>query len=354
MQLIPRSRPISAAVATGTVALAVLFVGATAAVAAPAAATDRQTETVEQNEPAQQTETEPGTSLETSPQPPGCADLLVTFHRDATVGDDRAVAITAQALERTVDGWQLLAWQADPGTTLTLVLATGANGELRELPPTTSGVVENVRSVTFCGHYEGLREVIAEPQPSAPTTEPPPDSTKSGNEPGHRQSPAAEDPERDDTDSMDTAAEVGSGAQPGGATAAEVGSGAQPGGATAAEVDAVGSAITGPPPTARKPAGTAAQPGAVAELHPPAEELLATAPAIVPVTLTGVAGPSEALDTEAVGGPKRGGGWLLLMLLVAAGSAAALRAGRWSATRRRAIPAAPHAHLPHEHMEVGR
>ncbi|MFO7961213.1 MAG: hypothetical protein R6U94_09730 [Nitriliruptoraceae bacterium] len=162
MRLLPRSLPTPAGLATGTAVLAVLLAGTAAAVAAPPAATHQQAEAGSTSSPG------------TSPPPPGCADRLVTFHRDGTVGDDGAVAITAQVLEREMDGWQLLAWQADTATTLTLVVAAGADGERRELSPTATGLVENVLSLTFCGSRDSSGQATTIPEPAAATTQPQP------------------------------------------------------------------------------------------------------------------------------------------------------------------------------------
>lgn len=141
MLLRPRYSPARATLATGTTALAALLLGTMAAVAAPAGSSGQQ-------------EGDHGSAEHGSPAAsPGCADRLVTFARDGTVGDDRAVALTAQALERNVDGWQLLAWQVQAGTMLTRVVATGIDGERREVSPAEAGTVEHVLSLTFCGSH---------------------------------------------------------------------------------------------------------------------------------------------------------------------------------------------------------
>jgi hypothetical protein len=338
MRLNPRSRSTSAVVATGAAAVAALLVGATAVVAVPAAPAAAAT-------PTQQQTAEPGPSLEPSPMP-GCADTLVTFSRDGVVGDDRAVAITAQSLERDVDGWQLLAWQADAGTILTRVLATRADGELRELPPTTSGVVEHVLSLTFCGHHEGAQERTAEP-PSAETTPPALDVTGAGDEPGGSRLGEAHHPASDDIDTRDAAValvvKAGSDEQLRGAAGSDaVASGALPAGAS-------------PPQPTSEPARPDVGPLEVANPPSTAEGRTAPAPAIVPITLAVGAGPSAApLDARPVAGPERDGDRVLGLLLAAAGGATAIAAGRRSAARRRAIAAAPAGHTPHEHMGVTR
>jgi hypothetical protein len=338
MRLLPRSRSTSAVVASGATALAVLLVGATAAVADPADPADPVN-------PAEQQAAEPGTSLATSPHTPGCTDALVTFSRDGVVGDDRAVAVTAQSLQRDVDGWQLLAWQADAGTTLTLVLASGADGDLRALPPRTSGVVENVLSLTFCGRYEGAQEVTAEP-PSAETAQPVSDVTEAGERSASSPPEEAHHPTSDAADEA-VADEAGPDERQRGTAEADV------------EVDAP-PANTGPRQPVSEPAGPAVEHLGVAGPEPTPEGRTVPAPAPVPapaslpITLAVGAGPSEVLDAEPVVDPESGGGRLLMVLLAAAGGAATLAAVRRSATRGRSVPAVPPGHTPHEHMGATR
>ena len=155
-----QASPTLTALVTGTTALAVLLIGVTAAVAGPADTTDAPTA---HGRTADQDGTE---SHDLSATPPRCEDHLVTFTRERTDGDDRAVAITAQALERGVDGWQLLTWEADPTTTLTLVLATAADGNFRTLLPTATGTIEHVQALTFCGDRDPAPAVDTGAEPS--------------------------------------------------------------------------------------------------------------------------------------------------------------------------------------------
>ena len=80
-----------------------------------------------------------------------CDDALVTFTRDGTTGDDRAVALTAQSIERGAAGWDMVGWESAPGTQLTAVVATDRSGEVRHLGVGRNGVAEQVTSLTFCG-----------------------------------------------------------------------------------------------------------------------------------------------------------------------------------------------------------
>lgn len=130
----PRTSRTPPARVSSTAALAVLLVSTSTALLAPAGAAHAQ-------------EAADGGAATTA----ACQDRLVTFHRGGTDGDAGAVAITAQRLQRDMDGWQLLAWQVEPGTTLTSVIATAADGSPRELAPAVDGAVEDVLSLTFCG-----------------------------------------------------------------------------------------------------------------------------------------------------------------------------------------------------------
>ncbi len=319
MRLLPRSRPTTAASATGTVALAVLLVGTTAAAAAPTASTQ------------QHAEADGDTELGTSSEGHGCADLLVTFRRDAVVGDGRAVAITAQALQREVDGWQLLAWEADPATTVTRILATGANGETRELPPMTTGTVQDVRSLTFCGSRDDSERTTAEPQEPASATESPSEVAEVGDDDARSQ------PHEDD-------GERSSGALP---TTDDPTGDTPPADTPPADTpptDAPPTDLTGDaPPTDTTPTDVT-----------PTADHLATSPAIVPVTLANDPGAGEVLHVEPVARTVRDGSWLLAFLLAAAGTVAAITTGRRTAPHARRTRAPdPHDHTPH-HRGAGR
>jgi len=96
-----------------------------------------------------------------------CDDLLVTLSPTAIEGDGSAVAITAQTLEQGVPGWASATWQAAPGTTLTAVTARTVAGDIT-LPPTATGTVAEVESLTFCGTTAG-EDPTAPDQPSGDT-----------------------------------------------------------------------------------------------------------------------------------------------------------------------------------------
>ena len=358
MRLLPRSAPARTALATGTTALAVLLVGTTAAVAAPAAT------------PHQAAGADAGTSSVTSAPPPGCTDELVTFGRDGTVGDDRAVAITAQALQRGVDGWQRLTWQAGSGTTLTLVVATGEDGEVRELPPTTTGTVENVRTLTFCGSRDTSGEITAEPEPPAPTvepeppaptTEPPSGATEVDGEQEQPQRDAAQQAGDDDPGRTDAAGVTGAAGAAGVADVASVrpGTSERSGRQQAGTVEpGVGvsrtpAATPGARQAATHPLGPADEHRAAAEGLPTTGTPVATASATAPVTPVTAARTSEVLHAELVAATGRGRGWLtplLLSLLAIAGTGAAIAAAR----RRTGRAQRSAGRAPQSHLEAGR
>lgn len=82
---------------------------------------------------------------------PGCDDHLVTHTPTGTEGDGAAVAITSQLVDADQPGWVHAQWAAAEGTELTAVLALTLDEEVQELAPESSGFVEDVLSLTFCG-----------------------------------------------------------------------------------------------------------------------------------------------------------------------------------------------------------
>lgn len=87
-----------------------------------------------------------------------CDDALVTFTRDVTTGDDTAVALTAQAVEQGVAGWEMVTWQAAPGTSLRAILVTLRDGQHVDVPAADTGTVEDVAAITFCGTRSGAED----------------------------------------------------------------------------------------------------------------------------------------------------------------------------------------------------
>jgi hypothetical protein len=78
-------------------------------------------------------------------------ERLVTYTPTSTDGDARTVAITAQALERGVPGWTMVAWEAAAGTTVDAVHVTRSGGATETLPGAPTGSAEDVVELTFCG-----------------------------------------------------------------------------------------------------------------------------------------------------------------------------------------------------------
>jgi hypothetical protein len=109
----------------------------------------------------------------------GCADHLVTLRPDGVEGHDRAVGITAQTLDAGLPGWAYATWQTAPGTTLTAIITSSADGSTSRLPVSDSGEAVDVVALTFCGSAvsaDGPLPIDAEPErsPSAassPTAE---------------------------------------------------------------------------------------------------------------------------------------------------------------------------------------
>jgi hypothetical protein len=77
---------------------------------------------------------------------------LVSFTVEGTTGDARAVALTAQALERGVEGWAMVAWEAAEGVEISslTIVATDGGVETRT-EGVERGSAENVRELRFCG-----------------------------------------------------------------------------------------------------------------------------------------------------------------------------------------------------------
>ncbi|MGM0386858.1 MAG: hypothetical protein ACQERF_12890, partial [Actinomycetota bacterium] len=100
-----------------------------------------------------------------------CPDALVTFTRAATVGDDQAVALTAQSVERDTEGWEMVGWETAAGTQLSAVVATDRDGAIHRLGVAVTGVAEEVVSLTFCGtaaeHAERGADDADQPAPNA-------------------------------------------------------------------------------------------------------------------------------------------------------------------------------------------
>jgi hypothetical protein len=78
-------------------------------------------------------------------------ERLVTYTPTSTEGDARAVAITAQALERGVPGWTMVAWEAAAGTTVDAVHVTRSDGATETLVGAPTGSADDVAELTFCG-----------------------------------------------------------------------------------------------------------------------------------------------------------------------------------------------------------
>ena len=139
----------------------------------------------------------PAIAAEAATGSDGCDDALVTFTRDGTTGDDTAVALTAQAVEQGVTGWEMITWQAAPGTSIRAILVTLRNGEEVDVPAADTGTVEDVAAITFCGSLvdapegDGSEEaaVVVPEEPQAPA-EPDTDDTAT--------------PDTDDTATPDT------------------------------------------------------------------------------------------------------------------------------------------------------
>ena len=157
--------------------------------AAAAAATDATTPDAAENDAPEQDATGSGVGT-------GCDEPLITFTRDATTGDDRAVAITAQSIEQGAPGWEMVGWQSAAGTQLTAVLATDRAGGILHLGTAATGIAEQVTSLTFCG-------TAADPSDDSTEVDDPDDTDAADPD------LAVDDAEdTDDTDGIDDSAEV--------------------------------------------------------------------------------------------------------------------------------------------------
>jgi hypothetical protein len=81
---------------------------------------------------------------------PVCDDLLVTHRPGGSSGALEAVAITAQALDRAVDGWAMVGWEVAADTQLRRVVAVTPDGE-DQLPVTATVADGGVLELRFCG-----------------------------------------------------------------------------------------------------------------------------------------------------------------------------------------------------------
>jgi len=117
----------------------------------------------------------PGTALASPDTSASCDDPLVTYTRDGADGDQAAVALTAQSIERGVDGWDHVTWSAASGTALTGVYATDLNGTVTALAASATGTANEVVALTFCGSTRPVTlsatdpaEAVVEPEQDDP------------------------------------------------------------------------------------------------------------------------------------------------------------------------------------------
>lgn len=84
---------------------------------------------------------------------PGVAcNELATYTVTGAHGDVQTVAITAQSLEAGRPGWGHVSWEVAPSVTVTAVVVTGSSGTSTLLEADlSSGTVEDVLAITFCG-----------------------------------------------------------------------------------------------------------------------------------------------------------------------------------------------------------
>jgi hypothetical protein len=90
----------------------------------------------------------------------GCSDLLAVASLAGIDGNQLAVVITAQAIDRDLPGWSNVAWEPAEGTTLREVIVTGTDGTQTRLTDSTDNATD-VATLTFCGTVVAL--------PPAPT-----------------------------------------------------------------------------------------------------------------------------------------------------------------------------------------
>lgn len=101
--------------------------------------------------------------------PEACTPHLVTHSPDGSSGDERAVSITAQSLERGVEGWVNVGWEAAPGTLVTAVTITTTDGSTSTLTEEPSvGSASDVLELRFCGTAEGSDAAPEEPGATYP------------------------------------------------------------------------------------------------------------------------------------------------------------------------------------------
>lgn len=112
----------------------------------------------------------------TQPVDEVCDDVLVTVTPDSIAGAETAVAITAQQLDADTPGWVSVSWEAAPDTTLTGVTVRTVTGTATLVDDLTTGTVQDVLELTFCGRVDTAGDPSAEEVIDVP-------DTSSGSEP---------------------------------------------------------------------------------------------------------------------------------------------------------------------------
>lgn len=167
----------------GRSATAAGFVAVLALALAPAAAADEhgaEEPVVIDEEPApgdeqdEPDEPDDGDGLQdaqvrTQPVVDPCTDVLLAVSPDRATGNEAAVAITAQAIDRDQDGWINVSWAAAAGTELTAVTLHRVDGTVTLLvDDLATGSAQDVLELTFCG-------TTTQPAPADPEPEPEPE-----------------------------------------------------------------------------------------------------------------------------------------------------------------------------------
>jgi hypothetical protein len=80
-----------------------------------------------------------------------CREVLLTATPTQVTGDASAVAITSQAIDRDVEGWLHVSWEALAGTVLTDVSVRTPTGIWSPVGAIATGSASDVLEITFCG-----------------------------------------------------------------------------------------------------------------------------------------------------------------------------------------------------------
>lgn len=154
-----------------------------------------------------------GNGLASAQEGDSCTPVLVTHSPQGSTGEERAVAITAQAIDlEEGTGWVNVAWEAAAGVDLTAVSIFGTDGDVRTLTePGPSGSAVDVDTLVFCGTVDPAVFPPSEPdepsEPSDPEEDPAPEAPDDDGEPE-----AGDDGEPPSTEEGDGTSDDGSAA----------------------------------------------------------------------------------------------------------------------------------------------